>query len=87
MEATVKEELFVVKAYPNPTEHQFNLTIHSNSDEKIIIQLYDGAGRKIQTLNATANETIRFGEKLKAGIYMAGVIQGNKHESIKLIKQ
>jgi hypothetical protein len=79
--------VFVVKAYPNPTEHQFNLTINSNLNEKIIIQLYDAAGRKIQTLNATANEIIRFGEKLKTGIYIARVIQGNKQESIKLIKQ
>ncbi|HEV8269804.1 MAG TPA: T9SS type A sorting domain-containing protein, partial [Chitinophagaceae bacterium] len=87
METTVKEDVFVVKAYPNPTEHQFNLTINSNLNEKIIIQLYDAAGRKIQTLNATANEIIRFGEKLKTGIYIARVIQGNKQESIKLIKQ
>jgi hypothetical protein len=49
--------------------------------------VYDAAGRKIQTLNATADETIRFGEKLKAGVYVAQVIQGIKRESIKLIKQ
>ncbi|HWN88411.1 MAG TPA: T9SS type A sorting domain-containing protein, partial [Chitinophagaceae bacterium] len=87
MEATEKEDVFIVKAYPNPTSHQFTLTISSNSNEAIIIQVYDAAGRKIQTLNATADETIRFGEKLKAGVYVAQVIQGIKKESIKLIKQ
>jgi hypothetical protein len=55
--------------------------------EKIEIQLYDAAGRKIQTLSAKPNETVRFGEKLKTGVYIAQVIQGNKKESIKLIKQ
>ncbi|HET9278420.1 MAG TPA: T9SS type A sorting domain-containing protein, partial [Flavitalea sp.] len=87
MEVAAKEEEFVVKAYPNPTNHQFTLTISSNLNAAIIIQLYDAAGRKVQILNATANEVIRFGEKLKAGIYIAKVIQGNKQESIKLIKQ
>ena len=87
MEATVKEDEFVVKAYPNPTNNQFSITISSNLNGAIVIQLYDAAGRKIQTMNATANETIRFGEKLKAGIYIAKVIQGNKQESIRLIKQ
>jgi hypothetical protein len=49
--------------------------------------LYDAAGRKIQTMNITANETIRFGEKLRAGIYVAEMIQGTKRETVKLIKQ
>jgi hypothetical protein len=87
MEVSVKEGLFVVKAYPNPTEHQFTLIVNSHLSEKIEIQLYDAVGRKIQTLSANANETIRFGEKLKTGVYIAKVIQGNKKESIKLIKQ
>jgi hypothetical protein len=87
MEVAVKEDAFVVKAYPNPTEHEFTLIVTSSLNEKIEIQLYDVAGRKIQTLSANANETIRFGEKLKVGVYIAKVIQGNKKESIKLIKQ
>ena len=87
MEVTVKEALFMVKAYPNPTEHEFTLIVNSSLNEKIEIQLYDAAGRKIQTLSANTNETIRFGERLKTGVYIAKVIQANKKESIKLIKQ
>ena len=87
MEVAVKENAFVVKAYPNPTEHEFTLIVNSSLDEKIVIQLYDAVGRKIQTLSANANEIIRFGEKLKTGVYIAKVIQGNRQESIKLIKQ
>jgi hypothetical protein len=87
MEATLKEEVFVVKAYPNPSSDRFTLIVNSNSNEAIVIQLYDAAGRKIQTMNITANETIRFGEKLRAGIYVAEMIQGTKRETVKLIKQ
>jgi hypothetical protein len=87
MEVIAEPTLFNVKAYPNPSEHQFTLTINTNLNEAIVIQVYDAAGRKIQLLNVRANETIRFGEKLKAGIYFAQVRQGNKQETVKLIKQ
>lgn len=73
--------------YPNPSEHQFTMVITSELDEKIEIQLYDATGRTIQTLSVKANELIRFGEKLKTGIYFARVIQGHKTETVKIIKQ
>jgi Fe-S cluster assembly iron-binding protein IscA len=82
----VKDE-FIVKAYPNPFQHQFTLIINTKLNEAVQIQIYDAAGRKIQMLSAKANEAIQFGEKLKAGIYIAEVIQGTKRETIKLIKQ
>jgi len=83
----IKENVFEVKVYPNPTEHQFALIVKSNSTEKIEIQIYDAIGRKIETLNVNVNETSRFGEKLKTGIYFAKVIQGNTQETVRLIKQ
>ena len=78
---------FSVKAYPNPSAHQFALIVNSNSNESVQIQLYDASGRLIETINARMNEPARFGEKLKAGIYIAKVMQGIKTETIKLIKQ
>jgi len=86
IEAKAKVE-FVVRAYPNPSAHQFTFTINSNMSESVQVSLYDATGRKIETFNARTNELIRFGEKLKAGIYFAQVRQGNNQETIKLIKQ
>ena len=82
-----KENAFAVKVYPNPSQDQFTLIVKGDLNEKIEINLYDITGRKIQTLTAGANEMIRFGEKLKAGAYLAKVRQGNKQETVKLIKQ
>ena len=78
---------FSVKVYPNPSEHQFTMVVTSDMDEKIEIQLYDATGRTIQTFGVKGNELIRFGDKLKTGIYFARVIQGTKTETVKLIKQ
>jgi len=68
-----------------PANHRYNPASHSY--EKIEIHVYDAIGRKIQTLSVNGNETIRVGEKLKTGVYIAKVIQGNRKESVKLIKQ
>jgi hypothetical protein len=78
---------FVVKAYPNPTEHRFTFVINTSLNETVQIQIYDAVGRKMQTLSARANELIQFGEKLKVGVYFAEVIQGSKRQTVKLIKQ
>ena len=82
-----KEVPFAARAYPNPTQHQFTLVVNGSTDETIQIQVYDVVGRTIQSFNARPNELIKFGEKLKAGVYFAKVIQGTKQETLKLIKQ
>jgi len=79
--------MFSVKAYPNPSEHQFTITVSSNLNEVVQIQLYDALGRLVETISTRANEATRVGEKLKTGIYVAKIVQGTKVETIKLIKQ
>ena len=84
---TEEKMMFSVKAYPNPSEHQFTITVSSNLNEVVQIQLYDALGRLVETISTRANEATRVGEKLKTGIYVAKIVQGTKVETIKLIKQ
>jgi hypothetical protein len=81
-------QTFDVMAYPNPTEHQFTLSIKSNSNEKVNIVVYDALGRTVKNIEkADAISLIQFGENLKVGIYVVEVRQGTNRKTIKLIKQ
>jgi hypothetical protein len=53
----------------------------------IEIKIYDIAGRQVKMLRGRAGEAIRFGDELKAGVYIAQVLQGEKRKEIKLVKQ
>ena len=76
-----------VKAYPNPTEHQFMLKVESSSNEKIEVVVYDVLGRIVKHFEKGDSRYYRFGEGLKVGSYFAEVRQGNEKKTVKLIKQ
>ena len=79
---------FNVKAYPNPTEHQFRLVLENASNEKVLVTVYDAIGRQVKKIeNSNSQSPIRFGEDLKAGAYIVEVRQGENRKTIKLVKQ
>jgi len=78
---------FGVKAWPNPTENQFTLQVESNSDEKIVVVVYDVLGRAVKYIEKVNGKQVKFGEDLKTGSYFAEIRQGNNRQTIKLIKQ
>ena len=43
-------EKFDVKTYPNPFENQFSINYNVQKDADILIELFDNAGKKIETL-------------------------------------
>jgi hypothetical protein len=79
---------FNVKAFPNPTEHQFILYLEGASNEKVQLVVYDAVGRQLKKIErGDASGAIKFGEDLKAGAYIVEVRQGVNRKTIKLIKQ
>jgi len=79
---------FNVKAYPNPTEHQFTLYLEGASNEKVDITVYDAIGRQVHKIErGDASGAIKFGENLKVGAYFVEVRQGTNRKTLKLIKQ
>ena len=75
-----------IMAYPNPTSNSFSLTVQSDLNEKILMQVMDMYGRVIETITVTANSVIRFGDRYNAGVYFVRVVQGNEHKELKLVK-
>ena len=76
-----------VKAWPNPSEHQFTLNVESNSNELVSITVYDMFGRKVYSTSGTANRQYQFGNRFVSGAYVAEVKQGVNRSIVKLIKQ
>ena len=80
--------VFNVRALPNPTEHEFTLYLEGGSNEKVQLVIYDAVGRKVKRIErGDGSGAIRFGEVLRAGVYIVEVRQGENRKTIKLIKQ
>jgi hypothetical protein len=88
METSPEVLPFNVKAYPNPTEHQFTLALEGGSNEKVQVTVYDAVGRQVKKIERNDNvSVIRFGEDLKMGAYIVEVKQGVNRKTLKLLKQ
>ncbi len=86
MEDILRGGLKVIVA-PNPSSHAFQLNVVSIYNEPVMIRIMDLAGRQVEVLNnASSNQTITIGHKLRAGTYIAEVISGKEREVVKLVK-
>jgi len=73
----------LISVYPNP--FQSTLTIHSNSQEPMLITIRDLAGREIERIQLE-NETQTFGSNLMTGIYILEVTSGTGSEKVIITK-
>lgn len=82
-------EYFNATVIPNPSRHHFSMRLQSsNKSDKINIRVMDIAGRLIEVVSAKkADEDVRFGQRYKAGIYIAEVTQGQQRKVVRLIKE
>jgi len=84
----VIDEGFQVRAFPNPTENRFTVSIKSNSNEKISVMVFDALGRQVKQIErADAISPVQFGEDLRTGVYIIEVRQGGNRKTIKVLKQ
>lgn len=80
---------FNVILYPNPTTDSFSIKLHSDSDHKVEISIYDILGKNIfnKTLNKDQLSSITIKDNLPSGIYTVIVKQGDKSKSVRLLKK
>ena len=76
----------VINAFPNPSAQYFNLTVDSDSDEDINVNVMDLNGRIMFTDKGIYNKGYRFGENFKPGVYFVRVLQGSQMITQKVIK-
>ena len=83
------EKITFVRVYPNPSTSYFTLNIETfNEKDKISVRLIDITGRVLEIRNnLSGSQTLRIGNNLKAGLYIAEIRQGNETKQIKLLKQ
>lgn len=72
---------------PNPSGNYFNLQVTTASSEKIEVSLFDVNGRRMSKMNTVKNQTLRFGNDLRPGVYMIKVTQGEQQKIIKIVKE
>lgn len=83
-----EENVTLVRAYPNPARNYFNIYIETVSiSEKISVRLMDISGRVVETRNnISGSQLLRMGDKLRSGIYIAEIRQGEDVQTLKLMK-
>jgi hypothetical protein len=85
-EPILSQEL-TLKAYPNPTTSFFNVSIQSNSNETLVLNVYDVSGRVVEVRRGLIQgSSIQFGNHLSRGLYHVEVIQGSRKAQLKLSK-
>ena len=84
---TSTEESMEVLVYPNPTTSAFQLFVKSSKlSQTVKARVIDIQGRLIKTLTFNSNETVAFGNELKAGVYMVEVREGDKFKTERVVK-
>ena len=84
---TSTEESMEVLVYPNPTTSAFQLFVKSSKlSQTVKARVIDIQGRLIKTLTFNSNETVAFGNELKAGVYMVEVRDGDKVKTVRVLK-
>jgi hypothetical protein len=74
-------------AYPNPTTSFFSLKVTGGTTEKVQLNVFDAAGRKVHIANGGTNQTYTFGQQFTGGTYFVVVAVDSKQQTLKLIKQ
>ena len=78
---------FGAVVFPNPTTSEFELRVSAKETTPVIIRVVDMLGRVVKTIRAAANSSVRFGAEFSRGSYLVEIQQGERKETIKLLKQ
>ncbi|HMI06291.1 MAG TPA: T9SS type A sorting domain-containing protein [Flavobacterium sp.] len=82
--ATTSFEASAFKAYPNPTNNNWNFTSANQSIEKI--QIVDVLGKTVLSVNPQATTATVDASALNSGIYFARISTANATKTVKLVK-
>ncbi|MEJ7681701.1 MAG: T9SS type A sorting domain-containing protein [Segetibacter sp.] len=82
----VETETLTLKAFPNPSTQYFTVKLQSRVNEKAQLKVVDLLGRPVYLTEGSSNQTYRFGDPFASGSYFLQVTQGEKKQTLKLIK-
>jgi hypothetical protein len=75
-----------VTGYPNPTTNKFILTIDSEDETDVVVEVMNQFGTKVFTARGSVHKNYSFGENFISGTYFVRVIQGNEIKTIQVVK-
>jgi hypothetical protein len=76
------------KAFPNPSEKDFNLFVEGgNTKDEVQITVYNTNGAIVHTARGTSNRNYKFGDSWIGGMYFVQVRQGKELKTLQLMKQ
>ncbi len=82
-----KAGIIVVNAFPNPTNNFFTLLIQSDLNHPVEVKVIDLQGRILYTKRGAVQGRISFGHNFTSGTYIVEVIQGDRRQILKVVKQ
>ena len=75
------EKEFDFNVYPNPAENQVNISLFSNKESRMKVEIHTLEGKLMKVLAdrifQSGNNYLTFGEKLKQGMYLVSVNSAN----------
>jgi hypothetical protein len=77
---------FDVLTFPNPTANEFTLQVVSTSDETVDIRVSDLQGRLMYSTRGQEAD-YHFGRDFAPGMYVVVVMQGDRREVMRIVKQ
>jgi Secretion system C-terminal sorting domain len=71
----------------NPSHSAFTVDLQSiNNEEKVYIQIFSAEGKVKEALTVNPNTRLEVGNNYPAGLYFVEVMQGEQHQTIRLLK-
>ncbi len=84
---TEKEPNSGLLVFPNPSQHEFKISLKTGDRQSSEIIIRDQIGRVVERIWIKQNQMVSLGSSYRPGIYFAEVIRGTTKFTTKLIKQ
>mgnify|MGYP006364669221 FL=1 len=79
---------FKANGFPNPFTNNFTLDITTTSEEKVSVMVYDMIGKLLDRVEVNATDNaLELGANYPAGLYNVIVSQGEKVETVRMVKR
>ena len=77
------------RLYPNPYNESFKVAFSSDDESKVQVLIYDASGRLVSQKETTSAslENQEFGQGLSTGVYTVLIQQGERVETLRVVKQ
>ena len=83
----LEEEAFSVQVRSNPSSSHFELQLSGDAGNNLQVRVMDQFGRVVENRSAVqSNQTLRIGMLYNPGVYLVQIMQGEKMQTLRLLK-